>query len=234
MKRILTLFLAISLFSCEKETKNYVTIQGKINEANSNTLTILGKDFKKEISVAEDGSFKDTLKVTDGFHGFNDGKEQSFIYLKNGYDLELNFDTQDFPGSIEFKGNGAVTNNYLGSKLAFIQEEKLDQYALIFELEKEAFDQKMEALKVKLEQMIADADGLEQEVIDMERDANNKVIDFYTANYEKEHSKYASMKKGAPSPKFNYPDPSGNRVSLDDLKGKYVYVDVWANLVRSL
>ena len=39
---------------------------------------------------------------------------------------------------------------------------------------------------------------------------------------------YAGLKKGDPSPKFDYPDPFGKNVALDDLKGKYVYIDVWA------
>jgi thiol-disulfide isomerase/thioredoxin len=33
---------------------------------------------------------------------------------------------------------------------------------------------------------------------------------------------------GNTSPSFNYPDRNGNEVSLEDLRGKYVYVDVWA------
>ena len=33
---------------------------------------------------------------------------------------------------------------------------------------------------------------------------------------------------GSPSPKFNYPDINGKMISLDDLKGNLVYVDVWA------
>lgn len=33
---------------------------------------------------------------------------------------------------------------------------------------------------------------------------------------------------GKDSPKFNYPDINGKQVSLDDLKGNLVYIDVWA------
>lgn len=33
---------------------------------------------------------------------------------------------------------------------------------------------------------------------------------------------------GKPSPKFSYQDISGKKVSLDDFKGKLVYIDVWA------
>src|SRR5690606_476054 len=37
-----------------------------------------------------------------------------------------------------------------------------------------------------------------------------------------------NLLKGKPSPKFSYPDLNGKKVSLDDFKGKLVYIDVWA------
>ncbi|MBN8702034.1 MAG: TlpA family protein disulfide reductase [Bacteroidetes bacterium] len=43
--------------------------------------------------------------------------------------------------------------------------------------------------------------------------------------------KYEKLKKitrGLPSPKFELVDINGKMVSLDNLKGKYVYIDVWA------
>ena len=55
-----------------------------------------------------------------------------------------------------------------------------------------------------------------------------------TNDYHKEKIKelYASLKSlepGQPSPKFvNYINYSGGTTSLDDLKGKYVYIDIWA------
>lgn len=74
MKQLLTLILSVALLSCASDApKDYVTLKGEVSNAKNDTLTIMGKNFKKEIVVNEDGSFQDTLKVTDGFHGFNDG-----------------------------------------------------------------------------------------------------------------------------------------------------------------
>ena len=43
------------------------------------------------------------------------------------------------------------------------------------------------------------------------------------------YNKMVKLRKGSPSPKFvNYQKTNGDLVSLDDLKGKYVYIDVWA------
>jgi len=229
MKQLLTLMIGFALLSCGNETpKDHVMLKGKIDNSKSSTLTIMGQNYKKDITLNEDGSFQDTLKVTDGFHGFNDGKLQSFIYLKNGYDLELNFDADDFPGSVSFDGNGAVTNNYLNEKLKFIDEQQLGNYEVYFELEQEEFDARIMEVKTQMETMLNEAEGLDPEVIELERKANNDLITFYVSNYPTEHYNFTSLKKGQPSPKFNYPDTNGKNISLDDLKGKYVYVDVWA------
>lgn len=229
MKQLLVLIFSVVLLSCASEApKDYVTLKGEVSNAKNDTLTIMGKGFKKEIVVNEDGSFQDTLKVTDGFHGFNDGVQQSFIYLKNGYNLTLNFDAEDFPSSIVFKGNGEVTNNYLNKKLQFLDREQLDNYKVYFELEKDEFDKKMMEVKSKMDAMLEEATDLDPEVVKLEKKANNDLITFYVSNYPTEHYNYTALAKGQPSPKFNYPDINGKNVSLDDLKGKYVYVDVWA------
>ena len=40
--------------------------------------------------------------------------------------------------------------------------------------------------------------------------------------------KKGELKAGGQSPVFKYTDINGKEVSLNDLKGKYVYIDVWA------
>jgi thiol-disulfide isomerase/thioredoxin len=229
MKRISALLLALTFFACaEKTPKDYVTLSGVVDNAKSEKLTIMGSNFRKDIDLSEDGSFSDTLKVTNGFHAFNDGTLQSFLYLKNGYDMELSFDVNDFPSSIRFTGNGAMTNNYLSEKLRFLDREELDDYKVYFELEKDEFDARIADVQSKMDQMLSEAQGLEDEVIELEKKANSDLLNFYISNYPREHYNFTVLKKGKPSPKFNYPDVNGKNVSLDDLKGKYVYVDVWA------
>lgn len=51
---------------------------------------------------------------------------------------------------------------------------------------------------------------------------NNKKI-------EEDYKKLKTLAKGSPSPKFvDYENNAGGTTSLSDLKGKYVYIDVWA------
>jgi len=230
MKKISILLLAvITMISCKQEPpKDYVTLSGKITNKKDNKLNILGRNFQKTIEVNEDGTFKDTLKVTDGFHGFNNSNQQSFIYLKNGYDLTLNFDADDFPGSIKYSGNGSGTNKYLIDKLDFIEKQDLNNMKNIFYLDKPEFDKKIALIESETQDLLDNAKDLDTAFIRMEKEQNKKIIDFFKTNYEAEHTRMAQFAPGKPSPKFNYPDINGKNVSLDDLKGKYVYVDVWA------
>ncbi len=47
-------------------------------------------------------------------------------------------------------------------------------------------------------------------------------------NVEEGIKKWEKIAKGQPAPGFEYLDINGEMVALDDLKGKYVYIDVWA------
>ena len=229
MSRILALLAAAILFSCsDKAPKDYVTLQGNIKNKSGETLFIKGREFEREITVDQDGSFKDTMRVAEGFHGFEIGDQRSYIYLKNGYDLELNFDGDEFPGSVAYDGSGSATNNYFVNKTKYFEGQKIDDLEAIFTLSKDQFEAKMLLIQEELERMIIETEGLEEAVIYSERMQNQKLMDFFNSSYAEQHEIYMALKKGSPSPKFNYPDTNGNNVSLDDLKGKYVYVDVWA------
>ncbi|MDE6451195.1 MAG: TlpA family protein disulfide reductase, partial [Odoribacter sp.] len=48
------------------------------------------------------------------------------------------------------------------------------------------------------------------------------------AAFDKLCGVWAKIAKGQPSPTFKYLDINGKEVSLKDLAGKYVYIDVWA------
>ena len=62
-------------------------------------------------------------------------------------------------------------------------------------------------------------------IADFEKKCTNRE---YVANIRKEYDKLKIFAEGNPAPQFAYPDINGDVVSLNDFKGKYVYVDVWA------
>ncbi len=72
----------------------------------------------------------------------------------------------------------------------------------------------------------------------LSQDEKIEVYNFYTANAKDEKwisevnagfEEAKKLWKGSPSPKFvDYRNHAGGTMSLDDLKGKYVYIDLWA------
>ncbi len=238
-KLVLGLAIAGVLFSCgnkdktetktetETEIKNeYVTFSGKITNMNSDSISIRAKGYAKRIEVKEDGSFSDTLDVSPGFFVLFDGGEYSRLYLKNGYNLNMTLDTEQFDKSISYTGEGAENSNFLADKIRF----ELD----LFDINTEGMtiaelDTKFNEIEASMNQFIDSKSNVDPEVIDNARKGlaadikgeKNYLADIITLRN--------ALPKGAKSPVFeNYENYAGGLTSLTDLKGKYVYVDVWA------
>lgn len=131
MKQLLLLFLAISIFGCKNEPKiDYTLFSGKVENSDAGKLTIKGNDFEKDITIASDGTFADTLRLNEpGFYTLNIGRELSPIYLKNGFDLKMTIDTNQFDETIKYDGVGAAENNYLAAKSLSNETKKANPVA---------------------------------------------------------------------------------------------------------
>ncbi|MEM8909558.1 MAG: TlpA disulfide reductase family protein, partial [Bacteroidota bacterium] len=68
-------------------------------------------------------------------------------------------------------------------------------------------------------------DGLEEPVATfMATSENQKQKEKISKMYEKA----SKLAKGQLAPNFSYPDIEGSNISLETLKGRYIYIDVWA------
>lgn len=56
----------------------------------------------------------------------------------------------------------------------------------------------------------------------------NTIDEKFKESYTKKYNNLKSLAKGTPSPSFDYENYEGGTTSLADLKGKFVYIDVWA------
>ncbi|MGE4346441.1 MAG: TlpA family protein disulfide reductase [Flavobacteriaceae bacterium] len=56
----------------------------------------------------------------------------------------------------------------------------------------------------------------------------NVTDESFKTELTEKYNKIKTLVKGNPSPKFDYENHKGGTTSLDDLKGKIVYIDVWA------
>ena len=124
MKNLLLLFIAISLFSCDKEVKpTYVLFNGTVENNSAKAVKIFGNDFEKSLTISENGTFSDTLKiVNNGFYSMRIGRESSPVYLTKGASVTVTLNTKEFDESLVYTGDVASENNYLAAKYLLSEE----------------------------------------------------------------------------------------------------------------
>ncbi|TWO32870.1 TlpA family protein disulfide reductase [Seonamhaeicola sediminis] len=229
MKKTLFITLAIMAFvSCKEEPKDYATLSGKITNKNSDSLVIRSRTYSKTIKVHEDGSFTDTLKVEAGIFNLFDGVESTYLFLKEDMDINLTLDTEAFDETITYTGKGSETSNYIAKK-TLIQEKELKPDLL--DLDEASFKTKIANIHKRFSELFESSKNLDSSFAAREKESFDKMQKGLLSMYQRQKamaSQYDDL-IGKPSPTFvNYENYKGGTTSLSDLKGKYVYVDVWA------
>jgi thiol-disulfide isomerase/thioredoxin len=223
MKKVFLLALIVlSVFSINAQTKNQIKFTAKIANRNSDTLVIRGaNDFKQVIPINKKGIFDATFEAPKGFYQFSDGHEVSGLYLKPNSEINLTMDAKQFDETIVYKGKGVEENNFLA------------QYSLSNEkFQKEAFSKNETEFATLLEAKKKwDNETLEKGKYDADFQTalKNSFAQFsqYAAQAYESNAKTNKL-KGKPSPDFDYENYKGGKTKLSDLKGKYVYIDLWA------
>ncbi|PCI33675.1 MAG: hypothetical protein COB60_07530 [Flavobacteriaceae bacterium] len=228
MKKILTIIAVILFASCAEEKNNFVNISGQLHSDKEGLITIQGRNFKKEIKVNADGTFSDTLKVVDGVHNFVYNKQRLALFLRNGYDLSIAFKDVAFNQGVSFTGKGKETNSYMEKKRAFFESDKANPKSY-FKLEQEAFKIAISETRLQLEKLSNSAIDVDSIILKSDIKNNELFLRFINNKYVKEHKNIMRLAKGTQSPKFfDFENYNGGTSSLDDFKGKFVYIDVWA------
>jgi thiol-disulfide isomerase/thioredoxin len=228
MKKFIGILAILVSISCTKEVKDYAKIEGKVKAENLEKFTVQGRNYSKEVTVKKDGTFSDTLKVEEGVYAISNGNDRVTLFLKNGYDLNLNFKGTKLADGVTFSGEGAETNNFIENKRSFYMSDFANPNSY-FELDKEAFDARLEEAKNKLKGFKALAPNLDSIIVQMDERNDQMFFGYIESNYERMHESMTRLAKGKASPVFeNYENFAGGKTSLSDLKGKYVYIDVWA------
>jgi len=149
----------------------------------------------------------------------SDGFLKELVEIK--YDLE-----EDFLYSADYRT--LVTSHYRTKAAEVARKEKIDSDVAFIKvagaLEKPTM--KNDLIYERIKYAFKDTDDLEglykQYMASSTNEAHKKEI---TEIY----NKYKMVVKGQPSPKFNdYENYAGGKTSLDDLKGNYVFINVWS------
>jgi thiol-disulfide isomerase/thioredoxin len=235
-KYLIVMVLMCSLASNGQVSK-YASFEADIANTND-PIYISSKDrVIKKLVKNSNGIYKDTLNVSQGSYKLFDGKNTLTISLNNECDLKLKMDANNVDETITFSGIGSEVNNYLVQ--SSIASKKFD-YVSLLSSDESTFNKKMEEIKK------ADIVLLDKYVLNSEINANiNKGLGSkyemllslrkkYQAKMElaKQERALKNMEldkmNNTMSPLFNYRNFKGGKSRLDDFKGKFVYIDIWA------
>lgn len=204
------------------QSKNQIKFTAKIENRNSDTLVIKGKNnFKQVIPIDKKGVFAASFDAPKGFYMFSDGTESSNLYLKPNSEVNLTMNAKQFDETIIYKGKGVNESNFLAQQA--LKDEQFQESA--FKLEQDAF---VSSLDGKLKK---DTESLEKGDFDAEfKTALKQSFESFHQYASEEYDRASKANKlvGKPSPEFDYENHKGGKTKLADLKGKYVYIDLWA------
>lgn len=226
MKKIIFIGLGLLCsFSSIGQVKSKMAFQAEIANRNTDSLTIRNVqngNVIKKMGVNKEGIFKDVFSVDEGIYMLYDGKEYAKIFVKNGYDLKLKMDAKQFDESMKFSGSGAAENNDLAQNS--LLDSKYDYTALLAS-DEETFKKLVEDKKT------ADFISLDSKILDANYKAlQKKNIEMSIVGLTQYYKQVLDNNKlnGSISPTFDFENYKGGRTKLEDFKGKYVYIDVWA------
>lgn len=220
--------IAIAIVSCKTAPNNFVTFSGKITNQNSDSIVISNPQlkFSRVIKVDENGAFKDTMNLKNGFYRLFDGQESTTLYLKNGANVNMTIDSKEFDETVTYTGEGSGESNFL-AKTSLLQENLLNDKDL-FTLPKEKFDTKVNDYTADFNKRISET-KLDSTFVASQKQNITGLTNYLNKTHADKLYLATKLAKGIESPKFvDYENFKGGTTSLDDLKGKYVYIDMWA------
>ena len=222
MKNIFSLIITL-VFTTISFSQQKVLFHGKIANRNSDVLYIKDNNtIIKEIKLNTEGAFNDSFETKEGLYQMFDGVEYADLYLKPGYDLDLKMDAKQFDESIKYTGKGEIENNFLAQ--ATLNESTFNYNELLaadeanfnkmIEAKKNSDFQKLESAKLDSNFVVLQKQNIEESLFGLKQYYNQKLAG----------KKMNNLK----APSFDFENHAGGKTTLESLKGKYVYIDLWA------
>ncbi|WP_396601012.1 TlpA family protein disulfide reductase [Algibacter sp. R77976] len=247
----------VNISGIGSEINNYLLLKRKsemdLNRKSSEIFVQVEDDYKKTMldfkktqedmlsntkGLPSDFIAKETRNINYGYFGKlksyerahrhftkNPAFKVSEGFLKDVSELDYN-NEEDFEFSRNYKG---IVNDYYEVKARELSQKDSTAYDLSYVKTVSAIES--ETIK----------NTLLFDFVNFNMSYSNNLDDFYKMFLENStneknnaivtetYNKLTALKEGKPSPKFvDYENITGTKMSLDDLKGRYVYIDVWA------
>ncbi|MGQ2982978.1 TlpA family protein disulfide reductase [Flavobacterium sp.] len=220
-KNMLLLFL---LASAALFAQGEMKFSAKIENRKNDSLVIRSQaGVVKVLKSDAKGNFKaESFAVKPDFYQVTDGTGVAILYLREGIDLKMTMNANDMIGTVAFTGAGEKENDLLA---AFNRNNKElgDKMAVVTDPTErnKLIDGLLAGMQKKLEDPALDP-GFKSIIGQQVAQQRQQVAQMIG------QAGKADKFKGQPSPLFNYENFKGGTTKLESLKGKYVYVDIWA------
>ena len=223
MRKLYFILVAFILSSASFAQGSTVSFQADIANRNGDVIYIKDNDKTiQEIKIDKNNLFKATFDVKEGLYLMFDGVEYTELFLKAGYNLKLKMDAKQFDESIKYTGKGEAENNFLAqatiAESTFKYDDLLDADEVNFNKmvddKKNSDFQKLDSAKLNPNFVSLQKKNIETSLLGLRQYYNQKLE--------------ANKMNNLPSAVFEYENQKGGKTKLEDLRGKYVYIDVWA------
>jgi len=222
---MIKLLLALLMYTGAMAQDNLINFKGTIVNATADSVIVTSKSGRWHKAMALDANGYFGGKIQQGANTFtlSVGNAKAMIWLENEFDLTISADAKNFVQTLHFEGAGAKEND-------FVVGMERDKHKLI-EKYKASFTD--EELQKDIDTMVnAWVAVLKSKPLTNMMAANLSFkIDYIDRkNLPKEIAKeiYKHRLVNTKSPDFNFENFKGGTTKLSQLKGKYVYIDVWA------
>lgn len=219
------------MISCSQDqtkSEEPIIISGTIDNSNEESLYLAGIQANDEIQISEDGSFIDTLESGKGYYSIYYGRDRVRLFLKDGDQIELKADGNDFSSTVSLSGDGTEIATYFKNK-SIVTDSLKGGNADFYVSEETDFGKKALALKVGLLDCLQSSSSLSQDFKQVEE--KNIHFNYLSnlANYEGAHEYYADEEGFKASGAF---DAIIDQADLDN-EDNYNSVPAYKELISS-
>lgn len=233
MKKIICVFaIAMIYINCKQENPvDYAVISGNILNKEGGELGIYKTDnsFSDTLKIAENGSFRDTLKIKAGHYYFVEDKNFSTIYIDQGTNITINFDSNNFDSTLTFSGVGGEINNYLFEKGKAERKNIMGAEANAYVLGEADFKAKLIELKNDMNDLLSSTEGI-PEVFKIKEKRN---LDYEYMKKMKDFEMYHARFAGVPDFKVSEAFLSNlNKITYNN-EEDILFSDSYKNMVSN-
>lgn len=232
MKKLCLLVAIIAMVSCQPEKKaEYAIVSGKIENSNTKKLTLYNQfdtSKKVDISLAEDGTFLDTIKMDTDFYFMRQDRNSAEIYAPKGSDVHIVYNATKKDSTLQISGNVSAVNNYILAKGKLSRELMGDQKEMYL---KDEADFKEHILKIKKaeEDLLFKTDAIAEDFKNKEAKSIQYNYLATLSNYESYHGYYIKNRE------FKVSDTFLDELNNLDLENEtdFLFSAAYRNLVGS-